>query len=355
MKRTIVYLYSEVMPYTIAVMRALHQKYGVDIHCIYWDVKKNTPFIPANEEGIFFYKRSLFDRNGLISFVKQHAPLLVYVSGRMDKEYLDTALRFKGKIPIVSGFDDQWHSNAKNRLKALLGYFLYKRYFDYLWVAGARQAEFARRIGYKDSHIKRSVYCADTVDFLRAYKEKTAQRSRYPHTIVFVGRFVKQKGIDLLIEAFTQIKQDTPNDWKLVLVGTGNFEHGRALHPDIEVRDFMSTSELATNSKEWGVFCLPSTYEPWGVVVHESAAAGLPLICSDSVGAADTFLKDGYNGFLFRNGDVASLKAALEKVIALNDNKLWGMCEKSNEMAVAITPGKSADSLMSIFPQNMAR
>ncbi len=59
------------------------------------------------------------------------------------------------------------------------------------------------------------------------------------------------------------------------------------------------------------VFALLSTHEPWGVVVNEAAASGLPLVLSDRVGAAHDLLEDGRNGVLVRAGDAVAAGAAL--------------------------------------------
>ena len=57
------------------------------------------------------------------------------------------------------------------------------------------------------------------------------------------------------------------------------------------------------------VFCLLSVREPWGVVVNEAAACGLPLVLSDRVGAAADLLRDGENGSLVPSGDVSATAA----------------------------------------------
>ena len=53
------------------------------------------------------------------------------------------------------------------------------------------------------------------------------------------------------------------------------------------------------------IFALLSAHEPWGVVVNEAAASGLPLVLSDRVGAAADLLRDGENGMLVPYGDVS--------------------------------------------------
>jgi glycosyltransferase involved in cell wall biosynthesis len=62
------------------------------------------------------------------------------------------------------------------------------------------------------------------------------------------------------------------------------------------------------------VFALLSKREPWGVVVNEAAACGLPLLLSDRVGAAPDLLRDGENGFVVAAGDVPAAAEALRKL-----------------------------------------
>jgi glycosyltransferase involved in cell wall biosynthesis len=345
----IVYLYSEVMPYVITVMKAVRDNHHAIIHCVNWDEQKKTPFVPTNLEGITFHNRSTFTRENLFTFIDNLQPALIVVSGRMDDLYLEAAKHYKAQgIPIVSGCDNQWTGHWKDRIKALLGWKLYRQYFNYLWVPGDRQVQFAKHIGYKADKIIRYVYCADVDIYQQQWQHKIAEKKAYPRAIVFVGRFTAVKGIDLLVEAFKQADKEVAG-WTLVLVGAGDKEYSFDSSSNIETKGFMTTEELAINSLNWGVFCLPSHKEPWGVVVHEFAAAGLPLICSDSVGAADAFVQSGENGYIFKNGDPASLKEKLVTIMQKADAELWQMAEKSAAIANVINPAKAADSLMSVL------
>lgn len=347
----IIYLYSEVMPYTITVMEAMRDEYGVDIHCVYLDINKKSPFVPTDRDKIYFHKRSSFNKDSLVKFINELNPPLIYISGRMDKEYLKATKVFKGKIPIISACDNQWHGSLKNHISQVFGWYIYRRHFDYLWVPGQRQFEFAKRIGYKNGNILMSLYCADTAPFLQAY-EKKKQRQQFPHSIVFVGRFVKLKGLDLLVKAFTEAKQELNNDWQLILVGSGDLGFEVDPKMGIEVKPFMTTQELAAHSVDWGVFCLPSTSENWGAVVHEFSASGMPLISSDIVGSLEAFIVDGYNGYSFRTWDADSLKVAVKKLMQKTDDELWEMGGRSVEISKFITPKKSAASFMSVLIGN---
>jgi glycosyltransferase involved in cell wall biosynthesis len=343
-----VYLYSEVMPYAIAVMRALVKEHGVAVDCICWDRNKRTPFVPVNEQGITFHKRSDFDEVRIVKFIEERDPAIIYVTGRMDELYMKAALHFKKKCCIVTGSDNQWTGSLKQRIAAVLSGGLYKKYFEYFWVPGKRQYEYARRMGYAENKIIRNLLTADTAVFGNVYEQnRAAKKMKYPHTMVYAGRFAKEKGVDVLIAAFSEAKKETNSDWVLRLVGFGDMPVTEA--PFIKVEGFMQGPELAAACKDWGVFCLPSTYEPWGVVIHEFAMAGLPIICSDKVGAGDDLVVSGKNGIVFKSGDTGDLKKAIIEIISKSDNELMAMAERGHEMSLVQSPSIAARSLMRIL------
>ncbi len=339
------------MPYTIAVMRALVREHGAIVDCVYWDEKKRTPFIPENEAGITFHKRSGFDLASLKKFLKEREPSIIYVVGRMDKAYLKIARQFRSHCHIVTGSDNQWTGSTKQKIAALFGWLLYRRYFEYFWVPGARQYEFAQKIGYPPGCIINHLLTADSAIFGNAYEQyKASKKNKYPHNIVFAGRFAASKGIDLLVAAFNEAKAAAKNDWQLTLIGSGEVQIASQTY--IKLKRFMSGAELAADTVNWGVFCLPSRYEPWGVVVHEFTMAGLPMICSDAVGAADALVAEDQNGYIFTSGDKEALKTALLQMMAKSDDELLQMSRKSYELSKMQSPEIAAASLMSILERN---
>jgi glycosyltransferase involved in cell wall biosynthesis len=94
---------------------------------------------------------------------------------------------------------------------------------------------------------------------------------------------------------------------------------------------------------------MPSLFEPWGVVLHEFAAMGFPLLASDRVGATEAFLRDKQNGFIFKADDIPSLKEKLKEVMQLSAEQLNLMGENSYQLAQNNTPKIWADNVMKML------
>jgi glycosyltransferase involved in cell wall biosynthesis len=84
----------------------------------------------------------------------------------------------------------------------------------------------------------------------------------------------------------------------------------------LEIRGDLAEDALAAEYVAADIFALLSPHEPWGVVVNEAAASGLPLVLSDRVGAAHDLLLDGENGFLVPAGEVSAATVALGRLAA---------------------------------------
>ena len=134
---------------------------------------------------------------------------------------------------------------------------------------------------------------ANTVDVGR-WVDRAERLVPAPHDQVValsVGRLVPEKGFDVLADACAVA--------------------GLRLE---RVTGGVAEDDLAQRYVDADVFALLSRHEPWGVVVNEAAASGLPLVLSDRVGAAYDLLRDGENGFLVPSGDVAAAAAALRRL-----------------------------------------
>ena len=346
----IIYLHTEPMGYTLATIKEL-TKLGAKVHLIMRDKNKISPYIPPKMKNVFFYKRSNQTRSSIIQLANKIKPNLVVVSGWVDKTYLCVARYLKKKgCKVVCGLDGQWYSTPKQWLAYYLGKIgFFSFFFSHAWVAGVFQYEYAKKLSFTKDNIIFDLYSADLSIFSKNLKKNlNLKKKKYPHRFLFVGRFNQVKGIDNLLKAW-ELLGESKKDWELHLIGNGKLKIKKKQSQRIYVKKFLKSEDLLKESKYAGCFILPSTYEPWGVVVHEFAAAGLPLITSNVVGAANTFLINGLNGYKFRCNSTKDLLKCLKKIISKNENQLLEMGRISSLLARKITPFTSAKNLISIL------
>lgn len=352
----VLYLYAEVMGYTMATIKLLAE-IGVDVYVVYWDNMTLTPYRIPDYNRVIKYPRSEHSVDSLQMLARSVDPDITVVSGWMDKAYLSLAalLRKKGKSVVV-GFDGQWNGTMKQHFAALLGLCGYfSSFFSHAWVAGVYQYEYARKLGFVKERIILDLLSADVALFENKYHNcYELKKVDYPHRFLFVGRFEDIKGLDVLVNAWEMVSKEK-KDWELYLVGNGSLKEKLLATSEIVVKDFMQPEELVEEIVGAGCLVLPSRSEPWGVVVHEFAAAGLPLIVSDKVGSAVSFLIPGMNGYSFKANDAKSLAKSILDVIRSEDKMLFEMSNVSYQLSLRVTPATSAYNLLSVAKQAGSR
>lgn len=348
-------LYTEAAPYVIACLRALARK-GVQVTLVRWPVNAEAPFAFGEAGGIQDHLRRTFTDEALLRCAEELQPDIVITSGWVDRGYLKVCRALRGRgVPTVMICDTAWRGSPRQWANVVLSRRWMKRTFSHAWVTGSPQLDYARYLGFTKDRIRTGFYSADTALFETLGNTLLAERNAtWPHRFLCVARYIPTKGQQLLCDAFAQLcENDQAGDWELLLVGTGelydqvrNSPSGK--HPCIKHLGFMQAEEMRSVVAQSGAFVLPSLYEPWGVVVHEHAAAALPLVLSSAVGAAERFLVEGRNGFRFPSGDKARLKAALLAIIRRSDPELRDMGRYSADLGRQWSPDAWADTALGI-------
>lgn len=137
-------------------------------------------------------------------------------------------------------------------------------------------------------------------------------------TIGAVGRLVRQKGFDLLIDAFARAAPAIP-DWRLVIWGEGPERPAlEAQCARLGLGGRVSLPGITRQPGEWiaqsDLFILSSRFEGWGIVVGEAMAAGLPVIAFDCQWGPAEMIEHDRSGLLVPNGDIPALGGALEQL-----------------------------------------
>jgi glycosyltransferase involved in cell wall biosynthesis len=346
--RRILFLYTELAEYVLACIEQL-EKEEVEVHVVRFPLNSEAPFEFRTLEKTKIYDRSDYSDEQLQKLTQEINPDIILCSGWIDKGYLNICRLAKSRnIPTVLLLDNQWVGSAKQRIASLTSSLFLKNKFSKAWVPGAPQKEFAQHLGFKD--IRTGFYCADTHLFEKAgAARKRTIEEKFPKKLLFVGRYLEFKGIFDLWKAFIELYNEGLNDWELICAGTGDLWDQRIEHPAIKHVGFIQPAKLLDLVEETGVFVLPSHREPWGVVVHEMAAAGLPMICSSTIGAASKFLVEGENGFMHKAGDQADLKLALKKMMSCSSDNLKSMGNKSFELSKSISPQLWTKTLLELL------
>lgn len=143
--------------------------------------------------------------------------------------------------------------------------------------------------------------------------------------ILFVGNFIREKGVLELVQAFGKIKQEFPNH-ALYLLGAqrneGFNEELRAVIAENQLTDIylkqpVDQQTLAKWMAAADLLALPSYHEGFGLVALEAMATGTPVVGSDVGGLS--YLLQGHAGILVKPQDVDSLATGLRQ--ALNNEE----------------------------------
>ena len=139
--------------------------------------------------------------------------------------------------------------------------------------------------------------------------------------MVFSGRIVPHKRLDLLLDAFAQCADKRP-DWDVIVLGDGpqSATLKAAVPPALVDRvhwlGYRQMEEVWLTYRVADLLVLPSDFEPWALVVNEAMAAGMPVIASDICGAPWEMVRGQGCGRIFPKGD---LEKILEAILDVTD------------------------------------
>ncbi len=137
--------------------------------------------------------------------------------------------------------------------------------------------------------------------------------------VMYVGRFVREKGIHVLLNAASAILAEEPNT-KFLIVGGGHrerfeqFVHWAGLQEKVLFTGFMANRALHQLYRCADVAVFPSLYEPFGIVALEGMAAGAAVVASDAGGLREVVLHDETGTLSYAN-DPGSLAWAVLRVL----------------------------------------
>ncbi|MFA6152033.1 MAG: glycosyltransferase [Chitinophagaceae bacterium] len=346
MPTRILFLAAHLQPFLAAGIRSLMTDNDVEIiiYCEKRDENRLIDIQPNSQLRIFTYDYE--PETFFWKTIDAFKPDIVVCAGWMFWIYTSwsKALRRNGAKTICT-MDNQWKGSLKQKLLVLLSPFTIKSAFTHAWVPGKRQEDYAIRLGFAAGKILHHLYAPDTLLFDKAYQDFIKSELKlFPKRFLYVGRLEDHKVKNLLL-AFRSLTEAERGAWVLNIIGNGSLENSSLLqHPSIVYSGSLPQQQLVKLAAQNGVFCLCSADEPWGTVVQEFSAAGLPLLISKQCGSSDHFLSD--NGFLCDGKDVQSIKSCLINCIKTSDTDLFQMSKSSHQLGMCSNSVTWANELM---------
>jgi glycosyltransferase involved in cell wall biosynthesis len=220
---------------------------------------------------------------------------------------------------------------------------------DGILTAGRDGAAFAMRYGVSPDRIFTVPHVIDFDRYAkgsaRARASRETVRSRLGLrgvTFAYVGRLWAGKGLDQLLDAFAGLKRENTHDVSLLLVGDGIDEARLRKRcaderlEDVVFAGFHDGDALPPLYASADVFVFPTLGDPFGMVVLEAMACGLPVISTSAAGEIADRIDEGVNGFVVPPADAEALRARME--LLAGDQSLRS---RMGEAATAKVAGQS--------------
>jgi glycosyltransferase involved in cell wall biosynthesis len=169
-----------------------------------------------------------------------------------------------------------------------------------------------------------------------------AQLGLHGVTFAYVGRLWSGKGLDQLLDAFAGFEREDTHDVSLLLVGDGTDEARLRKRcadegfEDVVFAGFHDGDALPPLYAAADAFVFPTLGDPFGMVVLEAMACGLPVISTSAAGEIADRIDEGVNGFVVPPADAEALRARMQ--LLAGDESLRG---RMGEAATAKVAGQS--------------
>ncbi len=214
-------------------------------------------------------------------------------------------------------------------------------------VAVGEAAAMDYRERFPGQHVESIAYHCE----LREFQARAAQPGSHGDVrFLFCGQMIARKGFDVLLQAFARLPSTQA---RLVLAGRETVETcaldqlPSAVRTRIDNVGFRAPDALPELFSQADVFVLPSRYEGWGVVINQALGAGLPVLCSEAVGARE-LVAHGVNGWTFPAGNVEALTEAMSRCVEHRE-QLAAMGAASDARAREVSAAAGAEKWVNIL------
>lgn len=313
----VVFCWAGVSGYMTACWRALASLADIDLHILIArnEVESaNNPFeleplLSGLSHEIFTAGRTDIDQ-WLPPTILKRRPDVVVLCGWAYWPYTRLVQHPQfSDVRFMLGMDSPWRGTLRQRVGRLRLAPIMRR-MSAVVTAGERSDEYARRLGVPARRLHHGYYGFDQKPLAGVLEARCALGS-WPRRFLFAGRFVPEKDLPTLIAAYRMYRDRVSDPWELTCCGSGPDSRFLAGVPGVTNAGFVQPSQLPAVLRDHGAFAIASRFEPWGVVLAEAAASGLPVVCTSACGASVDLVRSYYSGLVVPPGDVEGFARAL--------------------------------------------
>ena len=369
MKRRLALLTEIIAPYRIPVFNALAARDDIDLQVIFlsendpslrqWPVyKKEIRFsyevLPAWRRRVGKYK--LLVNGGVGAALRRSSPHAVLCGGYNYLASWQAAWWAKShKLPVLLWSESTVNDHRRGRRGVEFMKIRFTRLCQGFVAAGKSSRDYLIWMGAPRDRVFIAPDAVD-VEFYATLAHTARQRApeiRARHALpsryfLYAGRLVPEKGIFDLLAAYAKLEEGERSQIGLVFAGDGVSrsqlaERAALIRPGcVRFCGFVHREELAELYALAEALVFPTHSDPWGLVVNEAMACGLPIIASEVAGCVPDLVENAENGFVVPPGDVEELVRAL-RILLSNPAVAREMGASSALRIQAFTPEACAE------------
>jgi glycosyltransferase involved in cell wall biosynthesis len=342
MTRRLALITEIIAPYRIPVFNALARQSGLDLHVIFLAETDETlrQWAVYKEEISFSYEilqswrwrpggHTLLLNRGLGPALDKFQPEVIICGGY---SYLASWQALQWARKRDADFVLWTESNAFDTRKKRTWVEWLKKYFvrhcDRFVVPGKASYDYLRLLESPAESIWTAPNAVDNewfakqADKVRRSAAEFRQKMNLPSRFfLFVGRLVPEKGVFDLLAAYAKLKVDLRSKVGLVFAGDGSLREEltqkiKEINPgEVCLTGFAQREDLACLYALADFLVLPTHSDPWGLVVNEAMACGLPVIVTGVAGCSSDLVQNGWNGHVVPPHDAEKLGVAIESLL----------------------------------------
>lgn len=363
MANSVAIIHTQYGPYHFARIKALKAIYPGDLDLIQlaaqenirqWNVSNCPIEITTVADGILENYPVKYLIQELIKYLIKIQPAVLVVAG-YGHPVMRAAIKwgYQNHVPVILLSDSQYCDHQRNPLLEMLKGRWIRQYCDTAFVAGASAAQYLERLRFPKHKIWRGYDVTDNNYFgshakqIRTNQSNKREQLALPKSfLLYVGRFSSEKNLTRLLEAFANYQQQSSisRALSLVLVGSGPEEQmlkNKAQQlglKNVFWPGFKQVDELPVYYALASALILPSTSEPWGLVINEAMACGSPILASTQCGAVWDLVFPGINGLIFNPWSSQSISQAILSFSEYSLDRQTSMGQASQRIIQNFTP-----------------